>query len=156
MALSEVSETGIVTPTWGIWPTGGRSGVAFRIRSGSERLNTPFRRTLVYLLARTRGGLNRCRILKLLQQEGPLNANQIAGALGLHYTTVEHHIDRLLRDDVLVGNPRGDSYGARFFLTHQMEKNAEFLEEILPDLERSASNRAPHGGAATTLAVAVP
>lgn len=103
---------------------------------GTERLNTPFRRTLVYLLARTRGGRNRCRILKLLKEDGPLNANQIAGALQLHYTTVQHHLTRLVRDDVVAASPRGDSYGALFFLTYQMERNAEFLEEIMPALDR--------------------
>jgi DNA-binding transcriptional ArsR family regulator len=103
---------------------------------GIDRLNTPFRRTLVYLLARTRGGRNRCRILRLLREDGPLNANQIAGALGLHYTTVQHHLTRLVRDDIVAASPRDDSYGALFFLTYQMERNAEFLEEIFPILDR--------------------
>jgi len=82
----------------------------------SDRSNTPFRRTLVYLLARSRGGHNRCRILKLLQDRGPLNANQIASALELHYTTVQHHLTKLARDDVVAASPRGESYGALFFL----------------------------------------
>src|SRR2546427_68988 len=104
----------------------------------NERPNTPFRRTLVYLLARSRGGYNRCRILKLLQDQGPLNANQIASALELHYTTVQHHLSKLARDDVIAASPRGDSYGALFFLTYQMERNAEFLEELLPGYGRLA------------------
>src|SRR5207249_2672249 len=89
-----------------------------------ERLNTHFRRTLVYLLARSRGGHNRCRILKLLQEDGPLNANQIASALGLHYTTVQHHLAKLEHDDVIAASPRADSYGALFFLTALNEGRA--------------------------------
>lgn len=64
-----------------------------------------------------------------------MNANQIAGALQLHYTTVQHHLKRMVRDDIVAASPRGDSYGALFFLTYQMERNAEFLEEIFPILD---------------------
>jgi len=110
---------------------------------------------LVYLLARTRGGQNRCRILRLLQREGPLNANQIAGLLVLHSTTVQHHLTRLVRDDVVAASPRDDSYGALFFLTYQMEKNAEFLDEILPGFERSTSTSTPSTGGPAKLAVAL-
>ena len=90
----------------------------------------------MYLLARSRGGHNRCRILKLLQDRGPLNANQIASALELHYTTVQHHLTKLARDDVVAASPRGESYGALFFLTYQMERNTEFLDEVFPGYER--------------------
>jgi DNA-binding transcriptional ArsR family regulator len=106
----------------------------------TERLNTPFRRTLVFLLARSRGGENRCRILRLLLEQGPLNANQIAGSLGLHYTTVKHHLDKLLAKEVVAMTPRGDSYGALYFLTYQMERNLVFFEEILPIYEKPQEN----------------
>jgi DNA-binding transcriptional ArsR family regulator len=124
-----------------VWPGTSPDRVGPAISHGSDRLNTPFRRTLVYLLARTRGGRNRCRILRLLHQDGPLNANQIAGSLGLHYTTVKHHLDKLVEDDVVASNPRGDSYGAMFFLTYQMERNATFLDEIFPALEEPVEGR---------------
>ena len=106
----------------------------------TERLNTPFRRTLVFLLARSRGGENRCRILRLLLDQGPLNANQIASSLRLHYTTVKHHLDKLLGKEVVAMTPRGDSYGALYFLTYQMERNLEFFEEILPIYEKPQGN----------------
>jgi DNA-binding transcriptional ArsR family regulator len=106
----------------------------------TERLNTPFRRTLVFLLARSRGGENRCRILRLLLDQGPLNANQIAGSLGLHYTTVKHHLDKLLAKEVVAMTPRSDSYGALYFLTYQMERNLVFFEEILPIYEKPQEN----------------
>lgn len=118
------------------WSRSPRDGDASADAVGVERLNTPFRRTLVRLLARSRGGRNRFRILKLLRETGPLNANQIAGMLSLHYTTVQHHLKKLLRDDVIAASPRGDSYGAVFLLTYQMERHARFLEEVLPLLDR--------------------
>lgn len=129
-------------------------GSAGAVAIARSRPNTQFRRTLVYLLARTRGGRNRCRILKLIQENGPLNANQIACSLGLHYTTVQHHLACLARDNVVAASPRGDSYGALFYLTYQMERDAEFLEEMFPSLEgpddRGLSNlsRATDRGAA--------
>ena len=132
----------VATP-WHLVPKAALRPTSFRTSDG---LNTSFRRTLVYLLARTRGGQNRCRILKLLQTDGPLNANQIAGALGLHYTTVQHHLNRLLRDSIVAASPNDDSYGALFFLTYQMERNAEFLDELLPAFERTDPKRGPNGG----------
>jgi len=65
-----------------------------------------------------------------------LNANQIASALELHYTTVQHHLTKLARDDVVAASPRGESYGALFFLTYQMERNTEFLDAVFPGYER--------------------
>jgi DNA-binding transcriptional ArsR family regulator len=130
------------------WPASVRVVIDTENARATERLNTPFRRTLVFLLARSRGGENRSRILRLLLGHGPLNANQIASSLGLHYTTVKHHLDKLLQKDVVATTPRGDSYGALFFLTYQMERNLEFFEEILPIYEKpqekdARTNRPP-------------
>src|SRR5216117_973437 len=74
------------------WPNPARIEPDASASQPKERLNTHFRRTLVYLLARSRGGHNRCRILKLLQEDGPLNANQIAGALGLLWRPLLPHV----------------------------------------------------------------
>jgi len=136
MEMSGSSESTVRPSPSGEWPAAHPRPIESRNVYATDRLNTPFRRTLVYLLARTRGGRNRCRILKLLREDGPRNANRIAGALGLHYTTVQHHLTRLVRDDIVAASPRDDSYGALFYLTYQMERNAEFLEEIFPALDR--------------------
>src|SRR5437773_1535265 len=128
--MSGSTERVLIAPTSSAWPIPAHVDVRSTTSRTSDRSNTPFRRTLVYLLARSRGGHNRCRILKLLQDRGPLNANQIASALELHYTTVQHHLTKLARDDVVAASPRGESYGALFFLTYQMERNAEFLDRI--------------------------
>jgi DNA-binding transcriptional ArsR family regulator len=130
------------------WPASVQVEVDTGNPRATERLNTPFRRTLVFLLARSRGGENRCRILRLLVEQGPLNANQIAGSLRLHYTTIKHHLDKLLAKEVVAMTPRGDSYGALYFLTYQMERNLEFFQEILPIYEKpredgTRTNRLP-------------
>lgn len=142
------SEQLIITRPARAWSASVRVEVDAENARATERINTPFRRTLVFLLARSRGGKNRCRILRLLLEQGPLNANQIASALGLHYTTIKHHLDKLLAKEVVAMTPRGDSYGALFFLTHQMERNLEFFEEILPIYEKpqekdARTNRLP-------------
>lgn len=143
--MSRPGESGLRTRQVAVWPTASRRSIATLASHGSERLNTPFRRNLVYLLARTRGGPNRCRILKLLRENGPLNANQIASGLNLHYTTVQHHLSKLLADDVVASNPRDDSYGALFFLTYQMERHAALLDEIHFEQEPPDSRPSPEG-----------
>jgi DNA-binding transcriptional ArsR family regulator len=60
--------------------------------------------------------------------------------LGLHYTTVKHHLDKLLGKEVVAMTPRGDSYGALYFLTYQRERNLVFFEEILPIYEKPQEN----------------
>lgn len=85
-----------------------------------------------------------------------MNANQIAGALGLHYTTVQHHLTRLVRDGLVAASPRDDSYGALFFLTYQMERNAEFLEEIFPVLDRLDAKTGRTGPVAASLGAVSP
>ncbi len=57
-------------------------------------------KALWYLLAGTRGGTNRARIIHVLDDR-PRNANQIAEELDVDYNTVRHHLDMLLDHDVL-------------------------------------------------------
>ena len=86
-------------------------------------------RLIWFLLAGTRGGANRARILAALR-ERPRNANQLAEALGLNYRTVLHHV-RLLHEHALITTPAEDAYGAVYFLTSQMERNIDLLDRIL-------------------------
>jgi len=86
-------------------------------------------RLIWFLLAGTRGGPNRARILAALR-ERPRNANQLAESLRLNYRTVLHHLD-LLREHGLITTPASDTYGAVYFLSGQMERNVALLERIL-------------------------
>jgi DNA-binding transcriptional ArsR family regulator len=89
-------------------------------------------KALWYLLAGTRGGENRARIIRLLD-ERPRNANKLAGELDVDYNTVRHHLDVLLEHDVLERG--GDDYGAMYFLTDRFEHHRETFEEITDQME---------------------
>lgn len=88
-----------------------------------------FKRILWYLIGSTKGGVNRAKILELVNSR-PANANQIAEELSLDYKTVVHHL-RVLSENGLVITENKDSYGATYFLTPLMEKNITSFREIL-------------------------
>ena len=83
---------------------------------------------LWYLVAGTRGGVNRARILHTLHG-GPRNANDLAGALGLDYKTVRHHLDVLRQNDcvMLVDH---QAYGSRYALSPRLQVHYEDFLEI--------------------------
>lgn len=92
-------------------------------------LDPRFKRVLWYLIGSTKGGVNRAKILELINFR-PTNANQIAEGLSLDYKTVVHHL-RVLMENGLVITENKDSYGATYFLTPLMEKNIVSFREIL-------------------------
>lgn len=83
---------------------------------------------LWYVLAGTRGGANRARILRLLD-ERPRNANRVSEMLELDYKTVRHHLE-VLEDNNVIKNS-GDDYGAVYLPTQQARANWETIEEII-------------------------
>lgn len=89
-------------------------------------------KALWYLIAGTRGGENRARIVRSLL-ERPRNPNQLADELDLDYNTVKHHLDML--EDHNVVEVGGDDYGALYFVTDQFEHNREAFEEITEHIE---------------------
>jgi len=91
--------------------------------------------TLWYLLASSRGGPTRVALLRALD-ERPRNANQLAEELGVDYTTVRHHLDVLLENNLV--RRIGDDYGALYRFTDQLEANRETLEEILDVVDGDA------------------
>ena len=86
-----------------------------------------FRHLLHWLIAGSRGGVNRARIIEILKEE-PQNANQLTALLGVDYRTVRHHIDVLLKNGVVTSI--GERYGMMYFLTQEMEENYFVFEEI--------------------------
>ncbi len=85
------------------------------------------KRLLWWLIAGTKGGINRAKIIVALK-ERPYNANQLAEVLDLDYKTVRHHIDVLLDNKIITTS--GEKYGAMYFLSKNMEENFELFEEI--------------------------
>ncbi|MEF8775661.1 MAG: winged helix-turn-helix domain-containing protein [Haloarculaceae archaeon] len=85
------------------------------------------RKVLWWLIGGARGGKNRLRIIRTLQDQ-PMNANQLSEALDLDYKTVRHHLDLLEENAVL--ETMGEGYGKTYFLTDRMEANLDVLADI--------------------------
>lgn len=85
------------------------------------------KRIIYWLIAGTRGGETRARILNLLNDQ-PQNANQIAEALKLDYKTVRHHLDVLIDNKILTAT--GSKYAKMFFISPEMEENWDLFKEI--------------------------
>ena len=86
------------------------------------------KQVLWYVLAGTRGGYNRIRIIDALR-ERPYNANQLSEVLNMDYRTIRHHL-KVMTDNNILARPAGDSYGSMYFLSGMMEKNLGTFEEI--------------------------
>jgi len=86
-----------------------------------------FRRLLWYLLGGTRGGENRARILHHLRKR-PSNLNQIARQLELDYNAIQHHIEVLRKNSLVVTS--GERYGMTYFLSPWLESHFSVFEEI--------------------------
>lgn len=78
------------------------------------------------LLAGTKGGTNRARIIDALKTR-PYNLNQLAERLSLNYKTIKYHIDVLEKNGIVISSAKG--YGSLYFLSEDMENNfSTFLE----------------------------
>ncbi len=92
------------------------------------------KRLLWHLIAGTKGGYNRARIIRCLQKR-PYNANSMAENLDLNYKTVRHHIKVLEKNNILVSS--GDKYGVVYFLSNDMENNLDIFEDIWKSIKES-------------------
>jgi PAS domain S-box-containing protein len=119
-----------------------------KITSGIEnlkRLNTvitgrhtymrSMRKTLSYLILGQKGGHNRIEMIKLLNDR-PYNLNQLAEIMSLNYRTIKHHMDILLKNEVVSSSKTG-GYGEVYFLTPDMEGNMEEFQDIIKKFEKS-------------------
>jgi len=89
-------------------------------------------KALWYLIAGSRGGENRARIIRLLDEQ-PRNANKLAGNLNVEYNTIRHHLESL--EDHNVVEAGGSEYGEMYFLTDQFEANRELFEQITENVD---------------------
>ncbi len=83
---------------------------------------------LGWLIAGTRGGPTRAKIIEILK-ETPQNANQLANQLGMDYRTIRHHLKVLEKNRVVT--TAGEGYGTTYFLSPAMEENYGIFEEIV-------------------------
>jgi DNA-binding transcriptional ArsR family regulator len=88
----------------------------------------PLKYLLGWLIAGTRGGPTRARIIETLK-ETPQNANQLSNLLGMDYRTIRHHLGVLEKNRIIIS--AGEGYGKTYFLSQVMEENYVLFEEIL-------------------------
>ena len=88
---------------------------------------------LWWLIAGSKGGENRARIIKELNNR-PYNVNQLAEKLYLDYKTVRYHIDILEENDIVEST--GKKYGALYFLTNKMETEYNVFLDIWKEFRK--------------------
>jgi len=88
----------------------------------------PLKYLLGWLIAGTRGGPTRAKIIEILR-ETPQNANQLANQLKMDYRTIRHHLEVLEKNKIIT--TAGEGYGVTYFLSTTMEENYALFEEIL-------------------------
>jgi len=88
----------------------------------------PLRYLLGWLIAGTRGGMTRAKMIAILK-ETPQNANQLANLLEMDYRTIRHHLEVLEKNRIITS--AGEGYGKTYFLSPVMEENYALFEEIV-------------------------
>lgn len=92
-------------------------------------VNTRYVKYLLgWLIAGTRGGLTRAKIIQALK-ETPQNANQLANLLKMDYRTIRHHLRVLEKNKLIVS--AGEGYGKTYFLSQILEENYALFEEVM-------------------------
>jgi DNA-binding transcriptional ArsR family regulator len=88
----------------------------------------PLKYLLGWLIAGTRGGVTRAKIIEALK-ETPQNANQLANVLEMDYRTIRHHLKILEKNRLITS--AGNGYGTTYFLSTELEENYGLFEEIV-------------------------
>ena len=83
---------------------------------------------LHYLIAATRGGIMRGKIIEVIKKK-PMNLNQLSKSLKIDYKTAQHHVKVLINNRILTTVNKGN-YGAVYFISPEMEANMAVFGEI--------------------------
>ena len=113
-------------------------------RRGGSGLPAMLNKRLWHLIAGTRGGVNRAKIIWFLRDR-PSNANAIAEHLRLDYKTVRHHLEVLRVNDVVMSREAGNGYGTTYALSPRLQTHFEEFLEIWARFRGKFDTRAsPH------------
>lgn len=129
--MNQCAENGSPATTGRVHPPLASSELSFyrtAVLPARASVTAALRQLLWFMIAGTRGGGNRARIIEVLR-ERPHNAHQLAKVLGLDYRTIRHHL-ALLHKNGLITRPAGDEYAAPYFLSAALEANFAVFEEI--------------------------
>ena len=84
-------------------------------------------RVLWWLFGSSAGARTRTRLVFAIR-EHPRNAQQLAEALGLDYTTVRHHLKVLQKNGLVT--TAGERYGQVYFASQALESHWNVVEHI--------------------------
>lgn len=107
-------------------------------KRGRDLSSQHLRRWIWYLVAATRGGATRAKIIQLLK-ERPMNINELAEAMKMHYTTLMYHVKILTKNGLLTSV--GEKYAVTYFLSEELEANYDIFLEILEKAKKKADKR---------------
>ena len=92
------------------------------------------RRVLMLLIAGTKGGPSRLKILFMLQAR-PLNINEISMELSVDYKTAQHHVRVLEKHGLIISS--GKSYGNSYSISPILESSRSVLKSMIEDMGKS-------------------
>lgn len=96
--------------------------------NGNVERDPRFKMILWSIIAGTRGGVNRAKILNIIK-DTPMNANKIATTLNLDHKTVVHHVKILSKNELIIKAEK--EYAAEYQFTEIMKNNQSVLEDIM-------------------------
>ncbi len=88
----------------------------------------PLRKLFWWLLVGSKGGHKRLMIIMALRQ-APANANQLATKLGLNYKTIQHHLNVLMENRMIVAH--GEKYNITYHLSPELLDNMDLIDSII-------------------------
>ncbi len=107
--------------------------------NSKQIMDTQLAQALEYLLLATRGGVMRARILTTLRSK-PQNMHQLAKHLQIDYKTAQHHIELLLKYQVLTAFNKGH-YGAVYFIHASLKESWSQFDSIWNQFGRDVGKR---------------
>lgn len=81
-----------------------------------------------WLIVISKGGLTRAKILLTLK-ENPMNVQQLSEKIGMHYTTIQHHVEMLQKHGFLADS--GSRYGKAYFVSQDLEDVWNEFEKLI-------------------------